>query len=247
MGNAWTATESPRAVWLADLHPLADRPEDLLAIVVEILRAGEQHQVLQFYEVPALGWKRDRDPPLAEVVAADYRNVGGMGQRHLDAFGFTRATWSGRPGDAVVGARLAVFDRHDQVVEQDVTDLAAAATLDPATAVDVRASRPPLTICGHRLALIGDPPRLLRTHRWPGMVLRFMLFGDIWWPSLRRPAGAAPADNRALASRHTPRLDRFLARAKAAVVDRGGRWMVDPPHAVTRDLNSDTRIAAEYS
>lgn len=34
-------------------------------------------------------------------------------------------------------------------------------------------------------------------------------------------------DNRELASRHTPRLNRFLAEAKAAVIDAGGTWIPD--------------------
>jgi hypothetical protein len=53
---------------------------------------------------------------------------------------------------------------------------------------------------------------------------------DLWWP--RFFADGAPwnpvVDNRALAHRHTPRLNRFLATVRAEALRIGGIWESDP-------------------
>lgn len=244
MRNQWIQTASPQAAWLADLHPLADRPADLLAVVLDIIAAGERHEVMRFHEVPALEWQRGRDPSLATVIAERYRLVGALGERTLDAFGFTNATWAGRPGDALVGARLATFDQAGEVVEREVLDLAALAAVVPDEQPPAaRVSRPPLTVFGHRIVLRGDPPALLRKPGWPGLTLRFMTFTDVWWPTVAGLPRGAEVDNQALAARHTPRLNAFLAAAAAAVTARGGRWTLDPMYGRRDPSSTSTAIS----
>lgn len=60
--------------------------------------------------------------------------------------------------------------------------------------------------------------------------LTIMTTTDLWWP--RFFAEGAPwnpiVDNRALAHRHTPRLNRFLATVRAEALRIGGTWETDP-------------------
>lgn len=109
-------------------------------------------------------------------------------------------------------SRIAFADVGEVVVEDDIADLGQVLAAAPHTA-PVR-HRPPLQIA------VTDGGGSISS------------CSDIWlpWCSARYEDDAEPedlADNRELAARHTPRLNAFLTRVRAAALDLGGTWELD--------------------
>lgn len=241
--DRWVQTEWPRAAWHADLHALADRPHDLASVVLEVLEAGERHDVMRFVEVPALAWRADRDPPLATVIERRWLEGGPAGEHVVDAFGFTRATWT-HPGDAVVAARLAVRGADGRVEEREVRD--ASVFVDPSAPPAARVPRPPLAVFGHRYAFRGSPLRLIGGARGaPGWTLRVMTFTDIWWPVVHGLPHGVRVDNARIAAGHTGRLNAFLADVARCVTAHGGRWSVERRRGPQDPMVTDRGISLD--
>jgi hypothetical protein len=70
-----------------------------------------------------------------------------------------------------------------------------------------------------------------------GTYLSIRLWTDIWFPKVggylvdsSQYENRIFKDNRELALRHTPRLNRFLTSVRELTVELGGTWIVDPPY-----------------
>ncbi len=220
--NHWIQPKWVVACWRADLSSVLEDPPATIALLEHLLALGTAHEVL--------------GP--AESRIAELHETWRTG-RQIN----TRLTRPPRTTDA---AKMSWFDASGSVVDGLVADpgaLLRSITPD-ADAVSSRymtTGWPPLTISGGRIHYEGDPPRAQRTSS--SGLLAFELHSDIWFPFVpdsghpwRYVSGtpwssdATPYhffDNRALASRHTPRLNRFLTEAKAAIIDAGGTWELE--------------------
>lgn len=206
--NAWIAASDPVIAWVADLTAAADRPHDLLAWQTELLRAGREQAVYMVRAAPEAGY--EGDGPLEQLLAARSAAEG-----TAVPFGFAR---SGRAGGLRVAARLAyVEDGH--VVEREVEDpgeLLARLRPDDVAAAGSRMTR--------------NAP--VDVHPAGGRVI-ISSFTDIWLPLVPGLLEddyelGRPFDNRALAERHTPRLNAWLALARDRTRVLGGDWRLHP-------------------
>lgn len=232
MKNLWIQTEHAFAAWVANLDVLRDRPDRLLQFAQEVLDSGAKHQVFEVVEAPAIGFHIDRDPSLSDKLRALYRE-----RQVVDLFGFTEAAMAPRvPGSSTARATLAWFDGDGQQVEGKVDDLGSL--LEGLESVEDSIPRgfmkrfPPVRITGRSLRYGGDLPEVQSLPSSIPVTVRVAIHSDIWFPWVF--GSAHPLcdhkrlfDNRALAMRHTPRLNAFLQDIARAVRVLGGAWHVD--------------------
>jgi len=215
--NRWTTRDDPAfAAWEAALPA-----EGGLDFSRALLRLGREERVYRVLEAPApsrfeaAGGRRYEDLLAEGALPFDF----GSGGIARTAAGQLRT-----PG-------VVSWHAPGGVVEGEVEDLGAKlASLRPGD-VDwggrFMAPAPPVTITGRRARR--DAERPLR--------VRVALFCDVWFPwvlgfleeAFPAPNARKMYDNRALAARHTPRLNRFLAGAADAAAAAGGRWSVLEP------------------
>jgi hypothetical protein len=207
MRNAWIQTEYEHASWWADINDVVGDPERMLTLLEAMIVAGNDHEVAITSADAARDarerWVRER------VIDLEFARRGNV-----------RAT-------------MAWYDADDRIVEGPIADLGAQLATNFSEDADVpkgfmQKGYPPVkSLAGaHRYG--GDPPALLR--KLTRETIGFELHSDIWFPFVWGDAhpksdGKRWFDNRALAERHTPRLNRFLAEVKAAVIDIGGQWL----------------------
>lgn len=131
-----------------------------------------------------------------------------------------------RSGPDGESSLIAVADRDEEIVERHVYDLGEVLAAAPyhVNYLELLRHGPPLEV---------NPL---------GTTLAISSYSDIWlpwtvgWWEPDHEHGYR-ADNRPLANRHTPRLNEFLARVRAATLALGGRWLVD-----WRDVPLDTHF-----
>lgn len=247
MDNLWITHGDQLVEWTAELSPAADDPTRLLEWLRRVLAAGQQNQVYEVLEAPLAGYRSDRDGALISVLKRRFDNEGILDLGHFASSGvravdgaFLRAT-----------ARMAYADERGEVVENPVENLGAQLRAlrpgDVAKATGLMVDCPPLDVVGPLIDLARPEQSLWRGR--PGTVrVRFTLRTDIWFPwvigFLAPIVDATPRyDNRPLAGRHTPRLNAFLAEVRAATLDLGGRWELDPEIRFTRpDMISEAGV-----
>ena len=232
MDNLWITYGEQLVEWTADLSPAADEPARLLGWIRHVLAAGEQNQVYEVREAPLAGFRSDRDGALTGCLDRRYAADGVVDLGHFASSGMRVVN------GAVLRAvgRLAYAGDRGDVVEGEVDDLGALLRSlrpgDVATAGGLMVDCPPIDLTGPLLD-VARPERSIWRGR-PGVVsVRFTIRTDIWFPwvigFLAPPVDMTRRhDNRPLASRHTPRLNAFLASVRAATLDLGGRWELDP-------------------
>lgn len=231
MRNLWIQPDWPFVTWVADLDALRADPEGLLGFVDDVLALGEQTRILEVVEAPAVGYRRG-DGDLSAVLRREWAD-----RRAVDLFAFTDAAMApGAPRSSTVRAWLAFYDAHDELTESWVTDAGALlASLEPvpgSIAAPLSAHMPPVRVTGPSVPFAGEPPVAQRRADRP-LAVRFELHSDIWFPWVFGSAHPEADhlrmfDNRALAEKHTPRLNRFLAGVAQSARSRGGTWEVDP-------------------
>jgi hypothetical protein len=237
MRNLWIQTEAAFATWIANLDALRDDPDRLLQVVQAVLESGAKHQLFEVVEAPTIGFHIDRGSSLIDALRALYR------ERHaVDRFGFAGAAMApGAPGSSRARAVVAWFDENDQQVEGSVEDLGALLErLEPVEDSIPRGFMkrfPPVRVTGRRLLYAGEGQNLS-----PGIsaTVRIAIHSDIWFPWVFGSAHplcdhTRMFDNRALAMRHTPRLNAFLQDVACSARALGGTWQVG---------GEDTGIAA---
>ena len=241
MRNLWIQTESPFATWVADLEALRGRPEDLVQVVTRILGAGARTGVFVPVELPTLGFRRDATAATATEAAtatiAELLTTRWREQRTVDLFAFTGAAMKpGAPGSSTVEATMAWYDASDALTEQPTSDLGEVLrALEPSPGAipdGFTRAYPPVRITGPEVTYDGDGLRAIDAHARRALEIRVAIHSDIWFPFVFGSAHPEADhrrmfDNRELASRHTPRLNAFLAEVGTIVAGVGGRWRVE--------------------
>ena len=233
MKNLWIHAENAFVTWIADFTAIATRPVPILKFVQAALVSGAKHRVFDVAEAPLIGYQRDRDGALGDLLGRLLKH-----DRVLDLFGFTGAAMlPGLPRSSTVETTLCHYDRNDQLVERVVTDLGAVlSSLEPvpdSISKGFMTHYPAVRITGHRYPGIReDVPVDNSDHPYPVAVL-IAIHSDIWFPWVF--GSAHPLcdhrrmfDNRELASRHTPRLNAFLGEVATAARRIGGNFGVWP-------------------
>jgi len=226
MRNLWIQTEMEFVAWSADIAALLPTPDALLELLRKLRALGTEHEVF------ALG--AAAEPPLG---------AGWRDRREIDA---------DLSGFGIPRARMAWYDRNDRLVEGMVEDLGEVLrSLQPQPDLFPRGYMElgwaPLQVSGVKYRYSDVAP--VRSHMIH--TIGFSIYSDIWFPFV--VGSPHPAhdyiryfDNRELAMRHTPRLNRFLADARAAVIDAGATWDDEPevvktmkrwvgPHGISLD------------
>ena len=233
--NAWICDDDHLVCWTADLSAARDHPQQLLAWQRTVLEQGERLEVYQVMEAPAVAYNRDDHGSIA-----DHLERRSMESGQVDLFTFATHGMVPRDGSWLkVFARVAYFNREGALREAAVDDLGdllrALRPRDGELADWLMKHVPPLDIV--RPATAERPANGHSRGREP-LTVRFMLASDIWlpWVSGILDDAHEPGvllDNRTLASRHTPRLNEFLAAVHAATRACGGSWSLD--RTQTRD------------
>jgi hypothetical protein len=242
MKNLWIQTEHAFVTWIADFTAVATQPAAILEFARAVLASGAKHRVFEVVEAPVIGYQRDRDGAIGDVLGCLLER-----DRVLDLFGFTgSAMMPGPPTSSMVETTLSYYDREDRLVERVVTDLGAVlASLEPVPdciPTGFMTHYPPIRITGKRYAGVREGvPVDNRAH--PLRVAAYLgIHSDIWFPWVF--GSAHPEcdhrrmfDNRELASRHTPRLNAFLGEVAAAARRAGGSFGVWPDETGTQAIN----------
>jgi hypothetical protein len=242
MKNLWIHTDDPFVTWRADLTEAAARPGEILAFVRAALLAGARHQMFDVAEAPVIGYNRERDGQLGDVLARTLER-----DRVLDLFGFTGAAMlPGHPKSSIVETRLCYYDRDNQLVEEQVTDQGALlAALEPAPGSIPKSFMmhyPPIRVTGRRYTDVRDGVSVERGAYQYAVDVRFCIHSDIWFPWIYGSAHPdcdhrRMFDNRALALCHTPRLNAFLADVADAARKAGGYFEFRPDESVRAAVN----------
>lgn len=210
MKNYWVQKDFRIAAWHADVTPLLNNPEALLALVRAVYAAGAEQNLL----IPV-------ETDVAEVAARRW-----TAERVLDVFRLARST--------PMEAHLAWYDSSDTLVEGRVRDLGELLErLQPnegcISSYNRERGEAPVSLTGGQIRYVANAPQ--RADSYPE-TFTISLYSDIWFPYVMGFAHPAVDlerffDNRELAERNTPRLNRMLAKIARLVTDAGGGWYID--------------------
>lgn len=210
MKNYWVQLEAVVATWYADVTPLLDAPERLLALVRSVYEAAARTRMVR-----PIGFD-----PVADLALKWER------EQTIEVF------W--RMKNLPVETDLAWFDASDSLVEGGVKDLGALlASLEPRPNSITDSARylgePPVALMGGYVRYLENSPSPRPKH---GETFNIALHSDIWLPfvsGFAHPSwdGERWFDNRALAERHTPRLNELLTTVGRIVAEAGCRWYLD--------------------
>jgi hypothetical protein len=233
MKNLWIQTENALATWIADFTAIATQPVAIFEFVRVALAAGVQHRIFDVADAPVIGYRRDRDGALGDILGHQL-----LQDQVLDLFGFTgSAMMPGPLTSSIAETTLCYYDRNDHLVERVVTDLGAVLeSLEPSPGdigYGFMKHYPAVRITGERYQGVRNGcPVDSRAHPHPVAAL-IGIHSDIWFPWVY--GSAHPRcdhrrmfDNRELASCHTPRLNAFLGEVAAAARRVGGSFGVWP-------------------
>lgn len=242
--NHWVADKNALVTWQAELTHLREEPEALARWLRAIVRAGEDNEVYVVQEAPYLGYRRREHGEFLPFLES-YMEREGV----IDLFdAFTSGLDSPR-GEFRATARLCYYDRTGTLVEGDLHDLGSLlAELRPEDELQSGSAMSRmggLHIWGLTLDLAGRKP----LPRW--IDIHFQLLSDIWFPwVLGRLEEERDVDlwyeNRELASRHTPRLNRFLAAVAEATEAVGGSFALDE-EGLLKDMVDDRGVLLDVA
>lgn len=202
MKNPWTISLDVLVEWIATLP--AEGSAEHAAWFRTALEQGEALDVYRVQRVRGVGYDRDVDGAPGAFLR-DHPDVDAGQLLAHDHIAMTRVAFHGPAGD---------------VVEDELSDLGTALAMHRRR---VR-HQPPLELMVFDWSRPPDPPVEMRVSA--------RIYSDIWLPwtdafeDLDSPAPEF-GDNRALASRHTPRLNAYLAALREVTVSLGGRWELD--------------------
>jgi hypothetical protein len=232
MDNLWITYGDQLVEWTAELTPAADDPAALFGWLRRVLTAGERDRAYEVHEAPLAGYRSPRDGALIDHLERRFAAEGVVDVGHFASSGMRAVDG----GTLRVAALLAYADDRGEVVEAAVENLGGLLRrLRPGDVTEsggLMVDCPPIDLAGP-LIDVARPDRS-RWHGRAGLVrVRFTIRSDIWFPwvigFLAPPVDVTRRhDNRPLAMRHTPRLNAFLAEARAATLELGGRWELDP-------------------
>lgn len=232
MRNLFIQVEQPFATWVAELDAVVASPERALDVVVAVLEAGERHEVFVPVAAPLIGYERARDGDLGTGLRRIFTDT-----LSVDAFAFTGAAMlPDHASSSHVTAKLVMYDASGHLVERWVADVGVllrdTEPVPGSLGEGFTRPFPPVRITGPKLAYTRARDGYALTSPARSTAIRIALHSDIWFPFVFGSAHPLADhqrmfDNRALASRHTPRLNAFLQDVSRAVVSAGGRFFVD--------------------
>jgi hypothetical protein len=209
--NHWVTDKVPVAAWILAAPPpeTASLPQSALTIIQTILVAGEAHEVFV---------TGDADAHLARV-RSHYEE-----SRRAPVFDHLRPA-----------GRIA-FHIAEGVREEVVEDLGALLPrIEKRSGLDrYSTSCPPV-----RIGALDPLQPTLPLEIW------ISLYTDIWFPQVLgfaepglsdRMQSREFFDNRPLAERHTPRLNRFFQAVRGAAIVAGATWEIDRDNDARYDL-----------
>lgn len=224
MRNHWVSGKEPLAVWAAYLSNIRHDPKSLLNWLHAVLSAGEEFAIYTVKKNLSIEYQRDRDGLLFDHLDKTFE-VKGV----VNLFHFTYGH-NCRPF-----ARIEYFDQQEQLREGDIDDLGLLLrklrSADFETAGALMSSCSPLYIWGPLIDF-----RVPKNSDWnylsENIKVEFSICSDIWFPWVRGFLEDIydpnrMYDNRMLAERHTPRLNRFLRLVEEATLLHGGKWELD--------------------
>ena len=251
--NLWIQTEYPHAMWTADLTDIATQPRALVDVARAVLAAGEAHRIYRVIEAPEIGYLRERDGALGDVLVRMLEH-----DRVVDLFHFTGAAMMpGQPHSSTVETDLCYFDRDDRRVERPVRDLGAVLeSVEPVPGSIARGFMthyPAIRITGRRYTDVRERV-FVDSHPHPLPVsIRIAVHSDIWWPWVFGSAHPERDhrrmfDNRDLALMHTLRLNAFLRDVAAATRSAGGTFALqaDETTPTARNWTDDTSVLLDW-
>jgi hypothetical protein len=208
--------EFPKFESLDQIIRLKDYMAKVLTIGKEerILNIGSSHS-LQMLDVPLL--------PYIEQVEwlVEHRQV-------LQFFAYLHVS------DAEISGFVSYFGKQGEIVEAEIRDMwELSRQLNPPKYEPVEAPRtPPVGIRG-RGHIKTDRSESLERSIQASIYLRT----DIWFPKLAhwRNYTVLRFDNRELAYRHTPRLNKFVIRLRELTLQWGGTWTTIAPNYVQKE------------
>ena len=211
--NHWSAYRNALFGWTATVPLRADAPRALLDWTLAVVELARVTDAVRFRKVDGTYWQ------WLELVA--WLEHGLAERSVVDAFAFARRFDR-------TGSTVAYHDErgiHEELVD-DVGGLLARlrAPVDDMYGSAVRRA-PPLWVGGHAISFT-TPDAVMAAARLPSTNVKILVECDLWLPWV--PGRIDPADretfydNRALAERHTPRLNAFLAGLRESVTSRGG-------------------------
>jgi|GEM_PF-3279507 len=228
--NRWTIDSRNRfAAWSANLHAVRNDLSALRWWRTGVVEAGERTEVFVVQRAPQVGFVQGRDDDLPTVLlrADAIRET-------ADLFSFSRAPFRVVNGEKFEAtSRITLYDRAGQLIDGPVADLS----------VVLESTRPdlvardghwfnrclPLEIAGLQFDP-ADPGRQI-------LEVSFFFRTDLWFPWIsayrdgppmgERMTRAMMWDNRALAVRHTPRLNQFLSIVADLTETLGAQWQLD--------------------
>jgi len=223
MDNLWVTSGDDLVTWVADLTAARDDAPALLGWLRTLLAAGEREAVYEVLEAPLAGFRVERDGPLADHLARRFDRDGVLDLGHFSTSG-TRVV----DGHRLRVAATVAYVESGVVVDRPVENLGALLRrLHPALRDEGAGHMvdcPPIDVRGTEVDVHGTDGRPRRRTE-----VRFSLRSDLWYPyvvGLLAPTFDVERrhDNRALALRHTPRLNAFLGAVRGATLALDGRW-----------------------
>jgi len=219
VNNYWHTYSSDLVVWEMRL-PCRPGDSNYRQWERTVLDSGEAHAVYQVAETlwpHPLDYKRDRDGYLGDVLDArpEILDPPGEDPRLVFSLGL------------LAGARLAYIDTNDEIREAETTNLPDLPDIKPHPD-QLWDAQPPLKF----LAGVDDEGV------W-AVVSTFTTIWLPWQPNLEWAFDApedALLDNRALAERHTPRLNAYLTDIAVAAEKIGGWLRLDRDETIPEHL-----------
>jgi hypothetical protein len=235
MRNYWTTLKyTPAASWYVTFPPVAEVGiESFLRFARGLLDAGEREQVYRVLETRTTGvFQATPEYSYYDHLVEVFKATG-----ILPLFDHGTGVGSTEAGRLRTPGRVAYYDPAGKVVEENVDDLGLLLQhLRPEKAahhLGYMSHVAPVTVTGlTKISSIGA------TASMP-ISISLTLDTDIWFPRVvgfldsdddaPSPSLSEMHDNRVLASRHTPRLNRFLTEVHSLVVELNGRWTLTEP------------------
>jgi hypothetical protein len=217
--NHWATYKSSLVLWYVSFPAETwSRPDVLFGFVEAVCAAGEHEEVYSIRETRQPdAFDRGRGGSWPAHVRRLWRDDRG---RTLFPYGGPVATADGR---LRIAARLSAFtEPSGEIADHEVVDVGELlVSLRP----ELAARRVP------RVGAIEVAGPMTVHPSWP-VDITVTASTDIWLPwvvgHLEDDDADRFYDNRALAARHTPRLNRFLQAVREEAVDRGAEWGFDP-------------------
>ncbi|MBL8627491.1 MAG: hypothetical protein JNK64_39775 [Myxococcales bacterium] len=214
MKNYWIQTDTPVATWVIDVRSGVAEPAALIQLCRRLLVAGREVGIL----LPPRSSDQGQPDPVDRI------------QARFDSEGVLDLCRG--PAWTEAGAEVSWYAKDGSLVDGVVSDLGPLLeTLAPVPGSIPRdfmvAGEGPVTVSGPRIWYERD--RTTPTERPLSTTIAIATYSDIWFPFV---TGAAHPwadfvrrfDNRELAGRHSPRLNRFLGEARRTAEAMGFSW-----------------------